>query len=108
MTPDAFARITDNRNSKFSGNVLIIGAGAAGLSTGHLLEQRGIDFNILESSPTYGGRMKRTNTFGDNAYIMTLFALKIPTLTFWAYLLLVNRRCNTKHFLDSSYEMKAT
>lgn len=51
--------------SNFDGSVLIIGSGAAGLTAGHLLAQRGIDFQILEASSTYGGRMKRTNDFVD-------------------------------------------
>lgn len=45
--------------------VLIIGAGAAGLTAGHLLNQRGIDFQILEASANYGGRMKRTTEFAN-------------------------------------------
>lgn len=51
-----------NPNSDF---VLIIGAGAAGLTAGYDLAQSGINFQILEASPTYGGRMKRTKTFTD-------------------------------------------
>ena len=47
------------------GKVLIIGAGAAGLSAAYLLKQRGIDVEILEASSTYGGRMKRTTDFVD-------------------------------------------
>ncbi|MEM6885900.1 MAG: NAD(P)/FAD-dependent oxidoreductase, partial [Verrucomicrobiota bacterium] len=49
----------------FSGSVLIIGAGAAGMSAGYLLKQAGVDFQILEAAGTYGGRMKRTTTFAD-------------------------------------------
>ena len=45
--------------------VIIIGAGAAGLTAGYLLNQRGIEFQILEASSTYGGRMKRTTDFAD-------------------------------------------
>ncbi|GAB5399257.1 MAG: hypothetical protein Aureis2KO_08420 [Aureisphaera sp.] len=45
--------------------VIIIGAGAAGLTAGHLLNQRGIDFEILEASSAYGGRMRSTNDFAD-------------------------------------------
>lgn len=48
-----------------SSKVIIIGAGAAGLSAGYLLNQAGIDFQILEGSSTYGGRMKRTLDFAD-------------------------------------------
>lgn len=51
--------------SDFSGSVLIIGAGAAGMASGYLLEQMGIDFQILEAAATYGGRMKRTTSFVD-------------------------------------------
>ena len=50
---------------EFSGKVLIIGAGAAGMASGYLLAQQGVDFQILEASPTHGGRMKRTNSFVD-------------------------------------------
>ena len=54
-----------NPTTNFEGNVLIIGAGAAGLTAGHLLNQQGVDFQILEASSTYGGRMKRTKNFVD-------------------------------------------
>ena len=49
----------------FEGSVLIIGAGAAGMTTGYLLAQRGIDFRILEASNRVGGRIKTTNDFVD-------------------------------------------
>ena len=52
-------------NSDFEGKVIIIGAGAAGLAAGHLLSQRGIEFEILEASTMYGGRMKRDTEFAD-------------------------------------------
>ena len=45
--------------------VIIIGAGAGGLSAGYVLAQRGIDFEILEASSTYGGRMKISTDFAD-------------------------------------------
>ena len=51
--------------SGFTGTVLIVGAGAAGMAAGYLLEQKGIEFRIIEASATYGGRMKRTTTFVD-------------------------------------------
>ena len=49
----------------FEGKVIIIGAGAGGLSAGYLLHQLGIDFEILEASSTYGGRMKTDTSFAD-------------------------------------------
>lgn len=52
-------------STEFTGSVLIIGAGAAGMAAGHLLAQQGIDFQILEAAATYGGRMKRTTTFAN-------------------------------------------
>jgi monoamine oxidase len=49
----------------FSGKVLIIGAGAGGLSAGYLLNQQGVDFEILEASSTRGGRMKINTVFAN-------------------------------------------
>lgn len=46
-------------------HVLVVGAGAAGLTAGYRLQQRGIDFQILEASTTFGGRMKRNLGFAD-------------------------------------------
>lgn len=47
----------------FSGKVIIIGAGPAGMTAGHLLAQQGVDFEILEALPTYGGRIKHNRSF---------------------------------------------
>ena len=55
----------DGNETKYSGKVIIIGAGAGGLSAGYLLKQKGIDFEILEASSIYGGRMKINNDFAD-------------------------------------------
>ena len=44
----------DNEGSNFSGKTIIVGAGAGGLSAGYLLNQQGIDFEILEASLNYG------------------------------------------------------
>ncbi len=48
-----------------SKEVLIIGAGAGGLSAGYLLNQEGINFRILEASSEYGGRMRINEEFAD-------------------------------------------
>ena len=50
---------------EFGGKVIIIGAGAGGLSSGHLLQQKGVDFEILEASSRYGGRMRINTEFAD-------------------------------------------
>lgn len=55
----------DEFDVNFSGRVLIIGAGAAGLTAGHVLNQYGIDFQIIEASSVYGGRVKEANNFTD-------------------------------------------
>jgi lysine-specific histone demethylase 1B len=51
--------------AKFSGKVLIIGAGAAGLYAGYILKSKGIDFQILEAAPVHGGRMGKLTGFAD-------------------------------------------
>ncbi|SNZ00027.1 FAD-dependent oxidoreductase [Flagellimonas pacifica] len=55
----------DNTTQPFKGKVLIIGAGAGGLSAGYFLNQQGIDFEILEASAVYGGRMRINTDFAD-------------------------------------------
>jgi len=49
----------------FKGKVLIIGAGAAGLYAGYILKSKGIDFQILEAAPNYGGRIGKINGFAN-------------------------------------------
>ncbi|TNF30235.1 MAG: FAD-dependent oxidoreductase [Bacteroidetes bacterium] len=49
----------------FSGKVIIVGAGAAGMAAGYLLKRYGIDFEILEAAPVVGGRLKRAEGFAD-------------------------------------------
>jgi len=61
QTALSFAKAQSNSIDK----VIIVGAGAAGLTAGYFLKQLGIDFTILEASSTHGGRMKRTIEFAD-------------------------------------------
>ena len=49
----------------FSGRVLIIGAGSAGLHAGMVLKRWGIDFQILEASERFGGRVMKTEALAD-------------------------------------------
>ena len=58
---DFFPQFENN----FSGKVLIIGAGAAGITAGYVLSQYGVDFEIIEAAPVYGGRVKEASTFAD-------------------------------------------
>lgn len=52
-------------NGTFDGSVIVLGAGAAGMSVGHLLSQRGVSFQILEAAPGFGGRIKTVHDFVD-------------------------------------------
>ena len=49
----------------FQGKVIIIGAGAAGLYAGYILKSKGIDFQILEAAPNYGGRTGKITGFAN-------------------------------------------
>jgi len=51
--------------NNFSGSVLVIGAGAAGLTAAYLLKQKGIGVQILEANSYHGGRMIRNTDFAD-------------------------------------------
>lgn len=50
---------------KYNGKVIIIGAGAAGLYAAFVLKSKGIDFEILEASSVYGGRLGKITGFAD-------------------------------------------
>ncbi len=45
--------------------VVIIGAGAAGITAGHLLAERSVEFEILEAGPVHGGRVRKIDDFVD-------------------------------------------
>lgn len=51
--------------TNFTGKVIIVGAGAAGLAAGFLLNRYGVDFEIIEAAPVYGGRLKKSSNFAD-------------------------------------------
>ncbi len=55
------ALINNSRDTK----VLIVGAGAAGLYAGYLLNSKGIPYSILEASDRYGGRLGKLDGFAD-------------------------------------------
>ncbi|MCI4669211.1 MAG: FAD-dependent oxidoreductase [Bacteroidia bacterium] len=59
------ATLYPNFDVNFSGNVLVIGAGAAGITAGYILNKHNIDFQILEASVEFGGRLKRSSNFAD-------------------------------------------
>jgi monoamine oxidase len=54
-----------NIPSSYDGKIIIIGAGVTGITAGHILHQRNIDFEILEASSIHGGRVKKAADFAD-------------------------------------------
>ena len=52
-------------DTNYDGKVTIIGAGAAGLYAAYVLKSKGIDFEILEASNKYGGRVGKSDTFAN-------------------------------------------
>lgn len=49
----------------YKGNIIIVGAGAAGLAAAKVLEQNNINYMILEATNRYGGRLKKDTTLAD-------------------------------------------
>jgi len=54
-----------NFKSEFQGNVIIVGAGAAGLAAAKKLEEKGIGYQILEATDKVGGRIQKNENFAD-------------------------------------------
>ena len=54
-----------NSSVQVPDSVLIIGAGPAGMAAAHLLSQRGVNYQVLEASTTYGGRIKHNTSFSN-------------------------------------------
>ena len=56
---------TLSEDIKYEGKVVIIGAGAAGLYAAYILKSKGINFQILEASANYGGRLGKLTGFAN-------------------------------------------
>lgn len=52
-------------NSEIPYQVLIVGAGVAGMYAAHLLDQKGVSVLVLEASDTHGGRVRPLENFAD-------------------------------------------
>lgn len=52
-------------NARSKARVLVVGAGAAGLTAAYHLANAGADVRILEASSRWGGRLKRVDGFSD-------------------------------------------
>mmetsp|Transcript_23981 Transcript_23981/g.58609 ORF Transcript_23981/g.58609 Transcript_23981/m.58609 type:complete len:1038 (+) Transcript_23981:129-3242(+) len=62
-TPPTIATTKTNISVDRSVDVVIVGAGAAGLTAAYHLEQQGLSVVVLEAANRYGGRMKQDNTW---------------------------------------------
>jgi len=54
-----------NKSYTYEGKVIIVGAGASGLAAAKVLEQNNINYEILEATNRYGGRLKKDTSLAD-------------------------------------------
>ncbi len=54
-----------DKTYNYDGKVIIIGAGASGLAAAKILERNKVDYQILEATDRYGGRLKKNETLAD-------------------------------------------
>ena len=57
--------LVEEMDHNFRGNVIIVGAGAAGLAAANLLEKNGVKYTVIEASDRFGGRVQKNDTFAD-------------------------------------------
>jgi len=57
--------VDEDGDSAFTGKIIVIGAGAAGMYIAHLLNQKGMEVEILEASDRNGGRIQYLQGFSD-------------------------------------------
>lgn len=58
-------QLVNKVSHSFKGDVIIIGAGAAGLAAANLLELNDVKYTILEATSRYGGRLEQNTNFAD-------------------------------------------
>ncbi|MDA9952526.1 FAD-dependent oxidoreductase [Chitinophagales bacterium] len=62
---DKNANNPGNNSGDFEGNVIIVGAGAAGLAAAKKLGEEGVSYQILEATEKWGGRIQKNVDFAD-------------------------------------------
>ncbi len=65
VTGGAPGWLTGCQRAPFDGDVVVIGAGPAGLTAGFLLQQAGVPFTVLEATGRHGGRLEKLEGFVD-------------------------------------------
>lgn len=94
--------------SSYDGKIIVIGAGVTGITAGHILNQKNIDFEILEASSVHGGRVKKIADFADfpidvgAEWIHKWIEAKPPVLKN----LLANKEPNFPTFQDNASDYK--
>ena len=65
----AYVKLPDetalHKSYSYKGKVIIIGAGASGLAAAKVLEQNNINYQIIEATDRYGGRLKKDTGLAD-------------------------------------------
>ncbi len=61
--------------------VVVVGAGAAGMSAAHLSVQRGVDVQVLEARPVHGGRIEDRTGWVDCIYVRHLVGNPVCLVT---------------------------
>jgi hypothetical protein len=54
-----------DKNYFYEGKVIIVGAGASGLAAARILERNNINYEILEATDRYGGRLQKDTLLAD-------------------------------------------
>ena len=54
-----------DKSYEYDGDVIIIGAGAAGLAAARVLEENDVEYIVLEATDHYGGRLQEDRDFAD-------------------------------------------
>ena len=54
-----------DKTYNYDGKVIIIGAGASGLAAAKILERNKVDYQIIEATDRYGGRLKKNTDLAD-------------------------------------------
>ncbi len=64
LTPDEETELMPNQNSSTSADVLVLGAGIAGLAAARTLTDKGLSVIVLEARDRVGGRMWTDSSLG--------------------------------------------
>lgn len=58
-------QLIHQKDHSFEGKVVVVGAGASGLAAASLLESHGVEYQIIEATDHYGGRVQKDTSLAD-------------------------------------------